>query len=119
MIGGKACGMLLARKIIENERPDLFALLEPHDSFYIGSDVYYSYIVENGYWDLRIRQRTEEEYFSLADHFAQCLLSGTFSEAMEDRFCALLEYYGRDPIIVRSSSILEDGFGNAFAGKYE
>ena len=31
----------------------------------------------------------------------------------------LLEYYGQDPIIVRSSSILEDGFGNAFAGKYE
>lgn len=26
---------------------------------------------------------------------------------------------GQDPIIVRSSSILEDGFGNAFAGKYE
>ncbi|MBQ1334028.1 MAG: phosphoenolpyruvate synthase, partial [Clostridia bacterium] len=27
--------------------------------------------------------------------------------------------YGQDPYIVRSSSILEDGFGNAFAGKYE
>lgn len=31
----------------------------------------------------------------------------------------LLDYYGQDPIIVRSSSILEDGCGNAFAGKYE
>ena len=41
--------MLLARKIIENKRPDLYARLEPHDSFYIGSDVFYSYIVENGY----------------------------------------------------------------------
>lgn len=41
--------MLLARKIIENQRPDLYARLEPHDSFYIGSDVFYSYIVENGY----------------------------------------------------------------------
>jgi hypothetical protein len=48
-LGGKACGMLLARKIIENQRPDLYARLEPHDSFYIGSDVFYSYIVENGY----------------------------------------------------------------------
>ena len=31
----------------------------------------------------------------------------------------ILEYYGQDPYIVRSSSILEDGFDNAFAGKYE
>lgn len=31
----------------------------------------------------------------------------------------ILEYYGQDPYIVRSSSILEDGFENAFAGKYE
>ena len=38
---------------------------------------------------------------------------------MKRRFSFLLEYYGQDPIIVRSSSILEDGFGNAFAGKYE
>jgi hypothetical protein len=30
----------------------------------------------------------------------------------------MLDYYGQAPIIVRSSSLLEDGFGNAFAGKY-
>lgn len=119
MIGGKTCGMLLARKIIENKRPDLFDLLEPHDSWFIGSDVYYSYIVENGFWDLRVRQRMEENYFSLAKPFSDCLLSGSFSKELEDRFCHLLEYYGQDPIVVRSSSILEDGFGNAFAGKYE
>ena len=119
MIGGKACGMLLARKIIENTRPDLYDVMEPHDSWFIGSDVYYSYIVENGFWDLRVRQRTEEEYFSLAETFSQKLLSGRFSGNMEKRFSFLLEYYGQDPIIVRSSSILEDGFGNAFAGKYE
>ena len=119
MIGGKACGMLLARKIIENTRPDLFDVMEPHDSWFIGSDVYYSYIVENGFWDMRVRQRMEEEYFSLAEPFSQKLLSGSFSGNMEKRFSFLLEYYGQDPIIVRSSSILEDGFGNAFAGKYE
>ena len=119
MIGGKACGMLLARKIIENKCPEIYKKLEPHDSFYIGSDVFYSFIVENNFWDLRIRQRSEEEYFTVADEFAQKLLSGSFSRDMEEQFVKLLEYYGQDPIIVRSSSILEDGFGNAFAGKYE
>jgi hypothetical protein len=31
----------------------------------------------------------------------------------------MLEHFGQSPIIVRSSSMLEDNFGNAFAGKYE
>lgn len=119
MIGGKACGMLLARKLIENKRPDLYEKLEPHDSYYIGSDVFYSYIVDNDFWDIRVRQRRKEEYFSLADTFAQCLQSGKFSPYQREQFCRLLDYYGQNPIIVRSSSILEDGFGNAFAGKYE
>ncbi len=119
MIGGKATGMLLARKIIENRCRQIYQKLEPHDSFYIGSDVFYTYIVENHFWDLRVRQRREEEYFSLADEFAERLMAGKFSREMEEQFVKLLEYYGQDPIIVRSSSILEDGFGNAFAGKYE
>lgn len=119
LIGGKACGMLLARKIIENCRPDIYNRLEAHDSFFIGSDVFYSYIVDNHYWQLRVRQRTEEGYFSLADDFAARLRSGTFSRKLEKEFIRILEYYGNCPIIVRSSSILEDGFDNAFAGKYD
>lgn len=119
MIGGKATGMLLARKIIENNRPDIFDKFEPHDSFYIGSDVFYTFIVENDFWDVRVRQRRKEEFFSLADEFAERLRKGKFSREMEEALVKLLEYYGQDPIIVRSSSILEDGFGNAFAGKYE
>ncbi|MBQ6163012.1 MAG: phosphoenolpyruvate synthase [Clostridia bacterium] len=119
MIGGKACGMLLARAIIRNNAPDVDEVLEPHDSFYIGSDVYYTYIVDNQFWDMRIRQRTEDGYFSLADEFANQLLNGGFSDEMREQLGRIIEYYGQDPYIVRSSSILEDGFGNAFAGKYE
>ena len=65
-IGGKACGMLLARKIIETDVPEYAGFNEPHDSFYIGSDVFYTYIVSNGCWQLRIRQRTKDGYFSAA-----------------------------------------------------
>ena len=119
MIGGKACGMLLSRKITENHLPEIFERIEPHDSFYIGSDVFYSYIVDNGFWNLKIQQKTEEGYFALADAFAEKIMQGSFSAGMERSFRKLLDYYGNDPVIVRSSSILEDGFGNAFAGKYE
>ena len=119
MIGGKACGMLLARAIIRNDAPEVDEVLEPHDSFYVGSDVYYTYIVDNGFWDVRIRQRTEEGYFELAEEFATRLREGSFSLVLREQFERIVDYYGQDPYIVRSSSILEDGFGNAFAGKYE
>ena len=119
MIGGKSCGMLLARAIIRNKEPDIREVLEPHDSFYVGSDMYYTYIVDNNLWDIRIKQRTEEGYFTLADEFASRIMEGSFSSAMREQFIRIIEYYGQDPYIIRSSSILEDGFGNAFAGKYE
>lgn len=49
----------------------------------------------------------------------EALLSGEFPSNIQEQFRTLLEYYGQSPVIVRSSSFLEDGFGNAFAGKYE
>ncbi len=118
-IGGKACGMLLARKIVEKTMPECEINMEQHDSFYIGSDVFYTYIVSNGCWMTRIRQRTEEGYLEAAGELRSALLNGGFPNNIRDQFRNMLEYFGQNPIIVRSSSLLEDGFGNAFAGKYE
>ncbi len=118
-IGGKACGMLLARQIVKNKLPEYARYMEPHDSYYIGSDIFYTYIVSNNCWDMRIIQRTEEGYFKEAEPLRQALLGGTFPPEIREQFMSMLEYFGASPIIVRSSSFLEDGFNNAFAGKYE
>ena len=118
-IGGKACGMLLARKIAEVCLPEFRNHAEPHDSFFIGSDVFYTYLVNNNCWQLRIAQRTPEGYFTKAPELREAMLHGRFSDQIREQFKAMLSYYGQSPIIVRSSSFLEDGFGNAFAGKYE
>ncbi|MCD8326647.1 MAG: PEP/pyruvate-binding domain-containing protein [Lachnospiraceae bacterium] len=118
-IGGKACGMLLARRIVEKRLPEYAMYTEPHDSYYIGSDVFYTYIVMNNCWDIRLAQRTEEGYFAEAENLQRALLSGTFPDDIREKFRSMLEYFGGAPIIVRSSSFLEDGFNNAFAGKYE
>ncbi|RCW71965.1 PEP/pyruvate-binding domain-containing protein [Saliterribacillus persicus] len=119
-IGGKTVGMLLARKIIEKEDPDLFGQrMEPHDSFYLGSDIFYTYIVQNGWWKLRVNQKTKEGYFSYAKELREKLFTGDFPQTIKEKFIQVLEYFGQSPIIVRSSSLLEDNFGNAFAGKYE
>lgn len=120
LIGGKAVGMLLARKIIENDGSiDWQNCSEEHDSFYVGADVFYTYIVQNGWWDLRMRQKTEEGYFDAAAVLKEQMLHGTFPEEVMEQFQQIIEYFGQSPIIVRSSSLLEDGYGNAFAGKYE
>jgi len=119
-IGGKAAGMLLAQKILAKDKSfDWSEYLEPHDSFYIGSDVFYSYIVENGWWKLLMKQKTKEGYFDVAPEMKENLLRGKFPDQARERFQEIIEYFGQSPIIVRSSSLLEDSFGNAFAGKYE
>jgi len=118
-IGGKAVGMLLANKIVAKDEFDLNRHLEPHDSFYVGSDVFYTYLVENGGWKLRVQQKTKEGYFKAAADLRQKLLDGKFPDQIREQFQEMIEYFGQSPIIVRSSSLLEDAFGNAFAGKYE
>jgi len=119
-IGGKAAGMLLARKILsEDGHLDWSEYLEPHDSFYVGSDVFYSFIVENGWWKLLMRQKTRQGYYEVAPEMKENLLRGKFPEQIRERFQEIVEYFGQSPIIVRSSSLLEDAFGNSFAGKYE
>lgn len=66
-----------------------------------------------------MQQKTEEGYFEAAKDLKERLLSGYFPEEIMEHFQQIIEYFGSSPIIVRSSSLLEDGFGNAFAGKYE
>jgi hypothetical protein len=119
-IGGKSVGMLLARKILELDGKDRFALfMEPHDSFYLGADIFYTYIVQNGWWKLRTEQKSKEGYYKYAQELKEKLLHGEFPKDIREQFVQMLEYFGQSPIIVRSSSLLEDNFGNAFAGKYE
>lgn len=119
-VGGKTVGMLLARKILElDEFLPWENYLEHHDSFYVGSDIFYTYIVQNGLWKLRMEQKTKEGYFGAALPLREKMLSGTFPYEIKDQFQQLIEYFGQSPIIIRSSSLLEDAFGNAFAGKYD
>ncbi len=119
-IGGKAVGMLLARKILSKDKLlNWQKLSEPHDSFYIGSDIFYSYIVHNRWWKLHMQQKSEAGYFNIAKVLKEKMLYGVFPEEIMEHFQQIVEYFGSSPIIIRSSSLLEDDFGNAFAGKYE
>ncbi|MDR2609947.1 MAG: PEP/pyruvate-binding domain-containing protein [Clostridiales Family XIII bacterium] len=118
-IGGKATGMILSRQIVDKHLPDVSQILEPHDSFYVCSNLYYTFLIRNKCWGLKIKQRKKRGYFPIAEILKEKILEGEFSDNIREQFRRMLEYFGQSPIIVRSSSLLEDGFGNAFAGKYE
>ncbi|GAB1394315.1 PEP/pyruvate-binding domain-containing protein [Rhodocyclaceae bacterium] len=118
-IGGKALGMLLARAVLRRDAPQLDARLEAHDSFYIGTEVFDTFLVHNGLWWIRRRQRDRETYLHEVEGARARMLAGRFSSTVISQFEGMLEYFGEWPFIVRSSSRLEDRYGNAFAGQYD
>ncbi|MBN2466533.1 MAG: phosphoenolpyruvate synthase [Deltaproteobacteria bacterium] len=123
-IGGKSAGMLLARKILElaaqNDLPELKDILQDHDSYYIGSDVFFEFMLDNDLLYLLSQQYKDRdtivsEYPKMREPF----LNGFFRPETLEQLKEVLNHFGTQPIIVRSSSLLEDNFGYAFAGKYD
>lgn len=119
-IGGKAVGMLLARAILMQDDPETWReALDPHDSMFLASDAWYAFLVHNGLWPAIMKHRTREGFFDEAPALRQAILAGDFPPEVRPELVRTLDHFGQYPILVRSSSLLEDGFGNAFAGKYE
>jgi hypothetical protein len=120
-IGGKAAGMLLAARVIkERAGSELRAAIRTPESYYIGSDLLYTFMAINNlfHWnDQKYKTETEmrEEYPQVVEEF----LAGDFPPDILEKLVSLLINVGNVPLIVRSSSLLEDNFGTSFAGKYE
>ncbi len=118
-IGGKSVGMLLARAIVRREEPALAGRLEAHDSFYVGAEVFHAFLVRNGLWWIRRRQRDPATFLSQLGEARERIQAGAFPPEVVSQLESMLDYFGEWPFIVRSSSLLEDRYGNAFAGQYE
>lgn len=119
LVGGKSVGMLLARRILSRDAPDVADRLEIHDSFYVGSDVFYSYLVRNDCWWDRFQLKADDNLFEGAAAIAERIRAGSFPPVVLEQFREILDYFGQSPLIVRSSSLLEDAYGNSFSGKYD
>lgn len=119
LVGGKTVGMLLARAILRKAGGRPAEVLEEHDSFYIGSDVFYDFLVRSGAWWLRQKQRDPQNFLEGAEQARRRILTGEFPPHILSQLEEMIDYFGQSPFIVRSSSLLEDNYGNSFAGKYE
>ena len=120
-IGGKTAGMLLALRILRDAGgPDIQESLRAPDSYFIGSDVFYTFMALNNlvHW---MDQKYKSEDDMRADYpiIRRDYEAGQFPPEILDHLRALLQTVGNKPLIVRSSSLLEDNFGTSFAGKYD
>jgi hypothetical protein len=123
-IGGKAAGMLLAWQALQRHDPADPLDIKNHvmipDSYFIGSDAYYDFKALNGLLHfMNQKYKTREEIEADYPHIRKAHLAGRFPEEVLEGLRALLAEVGKHPLIVRSSSLLEDSFEASFAGKYE
>ncbi|MGQ9598983.1 MAG: PEP/pyruvate-binding domain-containing protein [Anaerolineae bacterium] len=123
-IGGKAAGMLLAWKILNlpesNEEVDLKSHVVLPESYFIGADVFYDFIALNDLHYLNDQKyKTKEEIAADYPHVREAFTGGHFPHDIVEGLRQILDIVGNRPLIVRSSSLLEDNFGTSFAGKYD
>lgn len=120
-IGGKSAGMLLAARIlIEAGDEEIQSCLRIPESYFIGADFTYDFMAMNGlmHWadqKYKPEDQIRAEYPLLQQEF----VASEFPPDMLERLSGLLDEVNQQPLIVRSSSLLEDNFGTSFAGKYE
>ncbi len=120
-IGGKAAGMLLAYRILRSVAPDAVRdHIRIPDSYFLGADVMYAFMAHNELMKWSVQKYKPDEVIQTEyPVLREAYLRGDFPEDLRARFEELLREVGSKPLIVRSSSLLEDNFGTAFAGKYE
>lgn len=121
-VGGKAAGLFLAGKIVERagEIAEPLSGLRVPRSWYLASDGILDFITHNDLTEVHSRKYLESDRIRLEyPHLVQLFKSSFFSPEVLRGLSLVLEDLDGRPIIVRSSSLLEDRLGSAFSGKYK
>ena len=116
-IGGKAAGLLLAWKILQKAAPDIAQQVTLPDSYFIGANVFYDFLSLN-HLEYNQKYKSADQIRAEYPEIRAAYERARFPEPIADRLRDVLRQVGKTPLIVRSSSLLEDNFGTSFAGKY-
>ncbi len=121
-LGGKSAGLILASQIVRKKSVEfpILADIKTPKTWYVTSDVLFHFVhhcdfdelIEQKYKPI---QQVRLEYPCISQAFAAV----TFPEDIVRGLSAALDDLGSNPIVVRSSSLLEDSIGAAFSGKYK
>ncbi|MEM5785703.1 MAG: PEP/pyruvate-binding domain-containing protein [Syntrophobacteraceae bacterium] len=123
-IGGKAAGMFLAYKIVlpilGDRDPEFEKYVRIPESYYFNSGFLTDFLDSNNLFSYhsqkyKSRETIEEEF----EKIARTIEKAVFPPDVIMQFRSFLEQIGEHPLILRSSSLLEDNFGQTFSGKYD
>jgi len=120
-IGGKAAGLMLAEAILRKAaQKELRERITIPPSWFLGADVFYQYTQLNELVEfVNQKYKSEEEIRADYPYVRQRYVCGAFPDNIIEDLRGIIQMVGDKPLIVRSSSLLEDSFGSSFAGKYE
>jgi hypothetical protein len=119
-IGGKAAGTILAWRILKPLEEEFGAgSINIPDSFFIGTDVFYEFFLMN-----RLEDYMNQKYLPVQEirveypRIVEAFLAADLPDYLVTQVREVIQSLGNSPIVVRSSSLLEDNFGFSFVGKY-
>jgi pyruvate,water dikinase len=121
-LGGKSAGLFLAEQIIKKarEKHPSFADIRVPKTWYITSDGLTNFLSHNN-----LNEVLEQKYKDINQvrleypRIIQTFKNSVFRADMIQGLSAILDDFEGAPLIVRSSSLLEDRLGSSFAGKYK
>ncbi|MFH1755119.1 MAG: PEP/pyruvate-binding domain-containing protein, partial [Candidatus Latescibacterota bacterium] len=121
-LGGKSAGLYLAARILEEKGKEsiLLANVKIPKTWHITSDIL-GYFMHYNDFDEVVEQKYKEinQIRTEYPHVVQSFKSGKFPGDIIKGLSMALDDFGDHPLIVRSSSLLEDRIGASFSGKYK
>jgi pyruvate,water dikinase len=121
-LGGKSTGLFLAHQIIKKSRNAENNLddIKVPKTWYLTSDVLYNFISYNNLSEVMEQKYKDINQVRLEyPHIIQTFKNCNFPTQIVQALSMILDDFKDKPIIVRSSSLLEDRAGAAFSGKYK
>jgi pyruvate, water dikinase len=120
-LGGKSAGLFLGNQVLKGKRdavPSIGEVKTPK-TWYLTSDGLHEFVNYNN-----LEEVYEQKYKEMNEvrheyqYIVQVLKNSHFTKEIVKGLSMALDDFGEKPLIVRSSSLLEDRLGTAFSGKY-
>ncbi|MFZ2489977.1 MAG: PEP/pyruvate-binding domain-containing protein, partial [Thermoanaerobaculia bacterium] len=119
-VGGKAAGLVLASHVLQKSQNPLLAAVKTPKTWYLTSDVILNFIDANDLEELiEIKYEDIEHVRQEYPYIVNVFKNSPLPPEIINGLSVALDDLGDRPVIVRSSSLLEDRLGTSFAGKYK
>jgi pyruvate,water dikinase len=121
-LGGKSAGLFLASRILRKAgiQNELLRNIKTPKTWYLTSDAILGFVNYNNLEELVEHKYKEiDEIRREYGQIVQLFKHSTFPPELAQGLSMALDEFGDHPLIVRSSSLLEDRLGAAFSGKYK